>query len=137
MRSRIVKLSSFLPVLILGATLSSATGALAAGLDTQDSQANGVSVSVKPADVTAANWRFEVTLTTHSGSLDDDLTKSATLLAGGKQYAATGWDGSAPGGHHRKGVLSFKAVTPRPEGIELRIARQGETAPRAFRWKLN
>jgi len=131
-----VKSFSFLSALALGAFVLSTTATLAAELDAQDSRANGVSISVKPADVAAANWRFEVTLTTHSGSLDDDLTKSATLQAAGKQYSPTGWDGSAPGGHHRRGVLSFKAVSPRPAAIELRIVRQGETSPREFRWKL-
>ena len=136
MRSRIVKSFSFLPALALGAFVLSTTGALAAGLEQQDSRANGVSISVTPADVAAANWRFDVRLTTHSGSLDDDLTKSAKLIAAGKQYAPAGWEGSAPGGHHRSGVLSFKAVSPRPAAIELRIVRQGEAAPREFRWKL-
>lgn len=136
MRSRNMKSFSIIPALVLGAALLNSTAALAAGLDAQDSQANGVSINVKPADLGSANWRFEVKLTTHSGSLDDDLSKSATLLAAGKQYAPAAWEGSAPGGHHRSGVLSFKAVTPRPQAIELRIARQGEAAPREFRWKL-
>jgi len=136
MHSRSVKSFSFLPALILGVSVLSATGALAAGLEQQDSRANGVSISVKPTDVAAASWKFEVTLTTHSGSLDDDLSKSATLQAAGKQYAPIGWDGSPPGGHHRRGVLSFKAISPRPETIDLRIVRRGEGAPRDFRWKL-
>ena len=134
MRSRIVK--TFFPALALGALVLSATVAVAAELDAQNSQANGVSISVKPAEVAGANWRFEVALNTHSGSLDDDLAKSATLLAAGRQYSPAVWEGSAPGGHHRRGVLSFKAISPRPAAIELRIVRQGESAPREFRWKL-
>ena len=137
MRSRFLKSFSFLPALALGALVLGATGAVAAGLEPQNSRADGVSISVKPADVASANWRFEVALNTHSGSLDDDLTKNATLIAAGKQYSPAAWEGSAPGGHHRRGVLSFKAVSPRPAAIELRIVRQGEAAPREFRWKLN
>lgn len=28
------------------------------------------------------------------------------------RYSAMGWDGDAPGGHHRKGMLRFKAPSP-------------------------
>jgi hypothetical protein len=56
--------------------------------------------------------------------------------ATGKQHPAAGWDGDPAGGHHRKGVLRFKALSPRPDALEMRILRQGETAARTFRWKL-
>ena len=46
------------------------------------------------------------------------------------------WEGDPPGGHHRKGVLKFDAVNPRPQDIELRITRAGEPKPRSFRWQL-
>jgi hypothetical protein len=116
-----------------------AWGATAAELAPQNSQANGVGISVKPTDVsaTATTWLFQVTLTTHSGDLGDDLTRTATVVdAAGKPYPAAGWEGDPAGGHHRKGVLRFKALSPRPDALEMRILRQGETAPRIFRWKL-
>ena len=114
-------------------------GASAAELAQQSSQAGGVTVRVKPADVSgkAATWSFQVVLDTHSGDLSDDLAAAAVIVdAGGKKYSAVGWEGDAPGGHHRKGVLRFKAPSPRPHSIELRIQRPGEAAPRAFRWQL-
>jgi hypothetical protein len=116
-----------------------ALGVTAAELAPQKSQAGGVGISVKPTDVSAAatTWLFQVTLTTHSGDLGDDLTQTATLVdATGKQHPAAGWDGDPAGGHHRKGVLRFKALSPRPDALEMRILRQGETAARTFRWKL-
>ena len=77
-------------------------------------------------------------LDTHSTDLSDDLTKSAVLVDGsGKRYMPVTWDGAGPGGHHREGVLRFKPISPRPQSLELQIARNGETAPRAFRWQLN
>ncbi len=137
MRSRSLKLISLLPALALSVFVLSATGAVAAGLEPQTSQANSVSISVKPVDVSAATWQFQVTLTTHSGDLGDDLARTATLVdAAGKQQAALGWDGDPAGGHHRKGVLRFKALSPRPDALEMRITRAGETAPRTFNWKL-
>ena len=139
MRSRSLKPFSLLHALVLCATLLYALGAAAADLSPQNSQANGVGISVKPTDVSAAatTWLFQATLTTHSGALDDDLARTATLVdAAGKQQAALGWDGDPAGGHHRKGVLRFKALSPRPDTLEMRILRAGETAPRTFRWKL-
>jgi hypothetical protein len=139
MPSRILKPSSLFRALVLCATLLYALGAAAAELAQQSSQAGGVGISVKPTEVSAAatTWLFEVTLTTHSGDLGDDLARTATIVdAAGKQYPAVGWEGDPPGGHHRKGVLRFKARSPRSDALELRILRQGETAPRTFRWKL-
>lgn len=130
---------SLLRALVLCASLLVALGAAAAELAPQNSQAGGVGISVKPTDVSAAaaSWLFQVTLTTHSGDLGDDLTRTATLVdAAGKQHPAAGWEGDPPGGHHRKGVLKFKALSPRPDALELRILRQGETAARTYRWKL-
>lgn len=113
--------------------------AAAAELGTQKSSDRGVTVAVTPQNLTggAKTWDFKIVLDTHSADLNDDLTKSAVLLDGtGGQYAPLGWDGAAPGGHHREGVLKFKPVTPQPSAIELRITRPGEPKPRSFRWQL-
>lgn len=113
--------------------------AFGADLPQQSSQSGGVTIRVKPAEVlpSAATWAFQVVLETHSQDLRDDLVAAATLVdKGGKPHPAAGWDGDPPGGHHRKGVLRFKAPTPRPDAIELRIQRPGEDSPRVFRWQL-
>ena len=139
MRSRSLKPISLFHALVLCATLLYALGGAAAELDPQNSQAGGVSISVKPVDVsaTSATWQFQVVMNTHGGDLGDDQTRTATLVdAAGQQHAALGWDGDPAGGHHRKGALRFKALSPRPEALELRILRPGETTPRIFRWKL-
>lgn len=108
-------------------------------LAAQKSAERGVTVSVRPIDlsVAAKRWAFEVVLDTHSVDLSDDLAK-ATLLVDdrGAEYRAAGWQGDPPGGHHRRGTLDFAPVAPRPAAIELRIQRPGEPAPRAFRWRL-
>ncbi len=114
-------------------------GASAADLAQQSSQGGGVTVRAKPADVSgkATVWLFQVALDTHSGDLGDDLAATAVMVdAAGKKYSAVGWEGDASGGHHRKGVLRFKALSPQPESLELLIQRPGEAAPRAFRWQL-
>ncbi|HUX26400.1 MAG TPA: hypothetical protein VMV87_17495 [Burkholderiales bacterium] len=140
MSSRILKSFFSFPLLVLFAAALYASGAAATELAQQSSQAGSVSISVKPTDVSAgaAAWLFQVALNTHSGALEDDLAHSAVLVdAAGTQHAALGWDGDPAGGHHRRGVLRFKPISPRPAAIELRILRPGETTPRIFRWKLN
>jgi hypothetical protein len=126
---------------IIGAAMSFGASAFAADLASQSSEDGGVTIAVKPVDVSAgaANWSFEVSLSTHSQDLSDDLVRTAFIVdrAGKKNVVPTGWKGDAPGGHHRKGVLSFKALTPLPKAIELRVQRAGEKAPRLFRWDLD
>lgn len=103
----------------------------------QTSRQGGVIFTVAPGGFPrgAATWDFAVTLETHTESLDDDLMQATTLIADGKAYRPLGWDGPPPGGHHRKGVLRFKAVRPLPETVELQVRRPGETHPRVFRWR--
>ncbi len=116
-----------------------ATGGFAAELGVQRSSAGGVTVAITPQNLAASakRWDFKVVLDTHSGELNDDLMKSSLLLDGaGGQYAPLAGDGAPPGGHHREGVLQFKLISPAPQAIELQIKRNGETAPRLFRWKL-
>ena len=111
----------------------------AAGITPQINNERGIKVTTAlqaiPAD--AKTWDFEVTLETHTQDLSDDLTKSATLIVDGKQYLPLVWDGAPPGGHHRKGVLRFKAIGPQPRAMELQIRLTGDTSPRSFKWLLN
>src|SRR3989338_8053835 len=97
-----------------------------------------IKVVVTPRNLSnqAQRWDFEVTLESHTQALNDDLAKSSALIAGGKQYAPLAWEGAPPGGHHRKGVLRFKAIVPQPPSVELQIRLAGETAPRSFLWLL-
>lgn len=111
----------------------------AAQLAPQKSSQGGVTVDVTPAELAAGAkvWSFKVVLDTHSQDLSDDLAKSAVLLdAQGREGKPIAWEGAAPGGHHREGVLKFAAFEPLPEAVELRIARPGEAAARTFRWQL-
>jgi hypothetical protein len=135
---RLGLLSAALTAVLLGTI--PVGGASAAALAPQTSSELGVSVAATPRDLspTAKEWEFEIVLQTHSQDLSDDLKAVSTLVADGRAtQAPTAWEGDPPGGHHRKGVLRFEPVTPRPETIELRIPRPGESSPRSFRWQLN
>ncbi|MEO8331486.1 MAG: hypothetical protein ABI479_03570 [Gallionella sp.] len=106
------------------------------GLASQISNERGVkvTVSVKNLYKEAETWHFEVTLETHTQDLKEDMAKSSTLIADGKQYLPLGWEGAPPGSHHRKGLLRFKSITPQPSSVELQIHLNGESAPRSFKW---
>lgn len=113
--------------------------AAAAELGAQKSTNRGVTVTVTPQNLSrgAKTWDFKVVLDTHSTELSDNLVKTTVLLDGtGGRYTPVAWDGAAPGGHHREGVLRFKPLAAQPQAIELQIMRPGESAPRLFRWQL-
>lgn len=106
---------------------------------TQSSSNRGVTVKVTPKSIGSpdSRWEFAIVLDTHSADLSDDLTQSAILATDdGRTLKPVSWIGAAPGGHHREGVLAFEVPSPRPNAIELRIDRPGESAPRTFRWQL-
>ena len=110
-----------------------------AQLPTLRDSASGVTVAVTPGDLAAAAkiWDFAVVLDTHSQELSDDLVQNALLVDDkGRSFKPLAWDGAAPGGHHRKGVLRFDPIAPRPQAVELRIRRPGEAKARTFRWEL-
>ncbi len=106
----------------------------------QKDVANGVTVAVTPPQgfaPGAESWNFTVVFDTHTQDLADDLMASALLRdAKGTEFKPIAWDGPPPGGHHREGRLRFTPIVPQPDSVELRIKREGEDAPRVFRWQL-
>ena len=130
-------LSRWLSITAALVALAVAMPGLSAEVGAQKNSANGVTVIVTPDVGSAASWSFKVVLDTHSQDLSDDLLKSAALIGpDGRRHAPLAWEGAAPGGHHREGVLRFAALTPRPAALELEIRRPNEAAPRLFRWQL-
>ena len=130
-------LSRLLSITAALVALAVATPGLSAEAGAQKNSANGVTVTVTPEVGNPSIWSFKVVLDTHSRDLNDDLLKSAALIGSdGKRHAPVAWEGAAPGGHHREGVLRFAALTPRPAALELEIRRPDEATPRLFRWLL-
>ncbi len=102
-----------------------------------DNQAS-VNIVVTPFDLgrESTEWKFNVSMNTHSVELGEDLTQSAVLIGDdGKEYKPVKWEGS-PGGHHREGVLSFASIIPYPQYLTLQIKNIGGVE-RSFSWTLN
>jgi len=110
--------------------------ATAGALPAQSSSAAGVTVKATPRTLAGPVWEFELVFDTHTQDLKDDPANAASLHAGGASAVPLAWQGDPPGGHHRKGVLRFKALMPVPAALELRLQRAGEASPRVFRWQL-
>jgi len=123
---------------LVAAAAFTAFAAAAAPLVARTSDVQMVAVTVIPKDLPASGeWQFEVAMDTHVAPLEDDLAASATLLDGqGHTYAPLAWRGDGPGVHHRRGVLAFAPIAPRPVAVELRLQRRGEATPRSFKWTL-
>lgn len=100
-----------------------------------DDQEN-VAVAVSPLDLSpqSAEWRFDVTMNTHSAELDQDMTKSAVLVDDqGREYKPLKWEGPT-GGHHREGVLTFPQITSTSRLIKLKFTGISDIV-RIFTWQ--
>ncbi|MBI2097607.1 MAG: hypothetical protein HYT46_01585 [Candidatus Vogelbacteria bacterium] len=107
-------------------------------LETKTTSEGGVTIAVTPQMLDETKFRFRITLDTHAGELDTDLTQVSTLIDDqGRIYKPTGWEGDPPGGHHREGVLAFGPIASVSQTLQLTI-RQIEGVPeRQFVWITN
>jgi hypothetical protein len=104
----------------------------------QISNERGIKITATLQTLTSAakTWDVEVIMETHTRALDDDMSRSAVLWVDGKRLMPSGWQGDPPGGHHRKGVLSFQPGAATPAAVELQMRLSNDPAPRSFRWRL-
>ena len=121
------------------AALPLAAPAQTKSMPRQENDEGQVMVTVTPLDLsrTGGSWRFEVQLNTHVAPVTQDMTAVATLSDGkGHSEQPSAWEGDPPGGHHRKGVLVFRPISPTPDSITLHIRQVGAVPERAFTWHL-
>ncbi len=84
---------------------------------------------------------FDVSMNTHSVDLDEyDLGELAVLRDDtGNEYHPVSWD-SAPGGHHRKGTLTFPIPDSLSQGkaryVEIVIRDVAGIEERVLKWEL-
>jgi hypothetical protein len=91
-------------------------------------------VTVTGVTVDTTEARALVTLDTHAGSLDGDLSASTLTVAGARIGQAT-WSGDPPGSHHRSGQLTFPGTSAGP-GDDVELAVSGLPEPVVFTWKV-
>lgn len=98
---------------------------------------NFVSIEIKPTDFSFNKTvRFDISINTHQGSLDFDLTKISYLEDDkGNIFQPWSWEGSPPGGHHRSGILSFPGLSEKTKFIKLTIKNVYNVPERVFRWE--
>ncbi len=126
--------------LLLGSILLLGHPAFAApALAARSSDEASVHVVVTPKALgrDAKIWEFAVVMNTHVKPLNDDLAQAAVLIDdAGRRMQPAAWQGDAPGGHHRKGVLQFTAPTEMPKAVEVQLSGIGGVTLRTFRWEV-
>ena len=105
----------------------------------QSDQQNHVAIDVKPIRFTfTAPVTFAVSLNTHSVPLNFDLTMLSTLICDqGYEYEPLRWNGSPPGGHHRRGELVFPEFDHPVNHMELVIKDVSDVSERVFEWTIS
>lgn len=94
------------------------------------SNRNNVEFKVTPLSTS----EFQIVMDTHSVDLDFDLMVISILQDDlGNTYKPIKWEGSAPGGHHRQGILKFPSINKDAKSIKLVIT---DTARREFNWDI-
>lgn len=107
-------------------------------LSPRHNDAGRVAIEVQPLTLGDGQeiWEFGVALNTHSVDLSYDLMEVAELRCErGEEYQPSSWDGSPPGGHHRRGVLRFAALDHPTSFIEIVIRNVADVPERLFRWE--
>ena len=96
-------------------------------------------MDVKPVQLTPGRpVNFEVRMNTHSETLGEDMVAVSSLKDNaGRVYQATAWQGSEPGGHHRKGVLEFPKLDGDPGSVILVIRNIANAPARNFEWTVD
>lgn len=102
------------------------------------SNGGGARVEAKPLSLTLEKQaEFQLRFNSHSVDFDQDLLAVTELVDDtGRQYSPTGWDGSPPGNHHRKGQLSFPKIQKPASSVILIIRGVAGVAERKFEWQL-
>jgi len=106
---------------------------------TQSNNEQAVAVDVTPLNLPGggSTLDFEVAFNTHSVDLSFDPAAISVLRDDqGREYPAIVWEGPAPGGHHRSGVLRFKVSDNATDFIEVVIHDVAGVPERVFHWSL-
>lgn len=106
--------------------------------ETKEQSDGNVTVTVTPQELVAGKpTTFQIVFDTHSVDLDFAVANVAELRdEKGNTYGPPTWSGDPPGGHHRKGTLSFPKPMAQSSNITLTLKDIAEVKERMFVWKL-
>lgn len=115
-----------------------ATASLPSRFETKEQTDGNVTVTVTPQELTSGkSAMFQIVFDTHSVTLDFDVAEAAKLRdEKGNTYGRPAWSGDPPGGHHRKGTLSFSAPIGQTTSISLVLENIAGVKERTFEWNL-
>jgi hypothetical protein len=110
----------------------------AAAFETKSSRENGVKVDVTPVEFAPGKAaRFQIRINTHSGDLSQNMVEVSMLRDDkGREYRPVRWEGSPPGGHHRRGVLEFPSFEGKSKKITLIVRDIANVPERLFEWEI-
>ena len=92
-----------------------------------------MTVAVTPKRNTDGSWDFSVVIDNHAVDVAQDMVAVSSLTdANGQAISPQAWIGDPPGGHHRRGVLTFGAFST--GSMSLTIRDLGGVASRTFAW---
>lgn len=107
-------------------------------VSTKEQSAGNVTVTVTPQELTPGKpAAFLLVFDTHSVDLTFDVSRIAELRdEKGTTYGTPTWTGDPPGGHHRKGTLTFPTPLTKTQGITLILKNIAGIPERSFTWNL-
>lgn len=107
-------------------------------VETKEQAGGNVTVTITPQELTQGKpIVFQIVFDTHSVDLDFDVSQIAELRdEKGSTYGAPVWSGDPPGGHHRKGTLTFPKSIEKASNVTLTLKDISGIKERTFEWKL-
>lgn len=104
----------------------------------QENSGGDVAVKVTPLVLKVGEKpQFRLELNTHSVELDFDVAKTASLIVNGDKIDSSSvWEGDAPGGHHRQGMLTFSDLLPKTTSVGLSLNDISGIPKREFTWQI-
>ncbi len=107
-----------------------------AAYETKENEGGEVTVSVTPITLKRGfPASFDIAFETHSVDLAFDVEQIASLEDETGIVYTPHWDGSPPGGHHRKGILRFTPDLSSPKTITIILKDIAGIPTRTFTWQ--
>lgn len=119
--------------------LSETSKSSSSSYETKERSEGNVTVSVTPQTLKENNKPlFYVEFETHSVELDFDASAITVLVDDRRNsFGQPAWEGSPPGGHHRKGALSFaRDLSNTTKSVTLTFTNIANIPARTFIWEV-